>query len=226
VRWIAQLYDWLGKNASVTDPEFPLSPPPSHGTEQLRPGYGSRHPDLDALLSSRTPAAVDRVVWGGDLELEVAAYPKPAPLPSALVTSVRCIVRVGDRIVVCQIPDGPQHVWPGGRREAGEAYRATARREVYEETGWLIDEQDLRALGFLHLRFVLPRPDDHPYPHPDFLQLIYTAPAHQHAADHSTWTDIEGWEQGHSLLTPTELHATGLQAIQRAFLDILPAPGR
>jgi len=184
-----------------------------------RPGYGLPHPELVALVGSRRPAAVDRVVWSGGIELDVAAYPTPVPPPAELITSVRCIVRVGDRFVVCRTPDGP-HILPGGRREPGETYPATARREVYEETGWLIDEPDLQLLGFLHLRFVQPRPDDHPYPHPDFLQLVYTAPAHRHAGgEHTGWADLEGWEQGHDLRTGPELRADGLPATQRAFLD-------
>lgn len=190
-----------------------------------RPGYGIRHPELLALLAGLTPAAEDRVIWTGTLVLDVAAYPSPVPLPlpTALVTSVRCVVRVGGRIVVCDTPDGA-HIWPGGRREPGEAYRATARREVYEETGWLIHEHELRELGFLHYRLVETPPNDHPYPHPDFLQVVYTAAAYDHADTRpADWVDLEGWERRHRLLTPAELYAEGLPPAQRAFLDLVAA---
>jgi len=184
-----------------------------------RPGYGVRHPDLVALLSRMTPVARDRVVWPGRFIVDIAAYPTPTALPDDLVTSVRCIVWVDGRVVLCHAPD-EDHIWPGGRREPGETYEQTARREVYEETGWLIEPGELRPLGFLHYRLLDPVPADHPYPHPDFLQVVYTAAAHDRA-DHrpAEWADLEGWERSHRLLRPDELAAVRLTAVQRAFLD-------
>jgi ADP-ribose pyrophosphatase YjhB (NUDIX family) len=113
------------------------------------------------------------------LVLDVAAYLTPVAPPPDLVVSVCCIVQVDGRVVVCENPN-ETHVVPGGRREPGETFEATARREVHEETGWLVDESDLRLLGFLHFRHTEVLPDDHPYLHPDFLQVIYTAPARTH----------------------------------------------
>jgi 8-oxo-dGTP pyrophosphatase MutT (NUDIX family) len=141
------------------------------------------------------------------------------------VISVRCIVQVGDRVVVCEAPD-VQHVLPGGRRLPGETYQATARREVYEETGWLVDEADLRLLGFLHFRYVDAMPDDHPYPHPDFLQLVYTAPARGREGDGTGWVDLDGWELGHRLHTLADLGRLGLPAVQYAFTDVLAGDPR
>ncbi|MGB3441888.1 MAG: NUDIX domain-containing protein [Actinophytocola sp.] len=185
-----------------------------------RPGFGTRHPGLVDVLSRLTPSARQHIVWPGEIALRVAAYLTPAELPDELITSIRCIVRVGDRVVVCHAPD-EQHIWPGGRREPGETYEQTARREVHEETGWLIDPGDLRPLGFLHLQLTEPRPHDHPYPHPDFLQLVYTAPARHHADHPAGWVDLDGWERGHRLLPPGELATVPLTAVQRAFLDVL-----
>ena len=200
-------------------PEPEVSDPPSPGS---RPGYGIRHPDLIAVLARLTPAAGQRIMWPGEIPLQVSAYPTPTALPDELITSVRCIVRIDNRVVVCQAPD-EQHVWPGGRREPGETYQQTAQREVHEETGWLIDTGDLQPLGFLHFRYIEPQPSDHPYPHPDFLQLVYTAPARDHADQHAaTWTDLAGWEQSHHLLSPRELATVPLTTVQRAFLKILP----
>jgi 8-oxo-dGTP pyrophosphatase MutT (NUDIX family) len=182
-----------------------------------RPGYGSRHPALVDLLATLTPVATDRVQWPGHL-VDVAAYLTPSPPLPDLVVSVRCIVGVDGRVVVCETPNDT-HVMPGGRREPGETFEATARREVHEETGWLVDEPDLRLLGFLHFRFVTAVPDDHPYPHPDFLQLVYTAPARAHAGGRpAEWADTAGWERTHRLLTPGELAGVDLPAVQRAFL--------
>lgn len=64
-----------------------------------------RHPDLVALLASLRPAVTERITWPGDVAVEVAAYPVSTPVPPDLVTSVRCIVRVGERIVVCRSPE-------------------------------------------------------------------------------------------------------------------------
>lgn len=113
------------------------------------------------------------------------------------------------------------HVWPGGRRLPGETYEMTARREVYEETGWLLDEVDLRRLGFLHFRYVDTQPDDHPYPHPDFLQVVYTGRAHRRDGRAADWIDHDGWEQGHRLLTVSDLSGIDLTAVQRVFIDLL-----
>jgi ADP-ribose pyrophosphatase YjhB (NUDIX family) len=177
---------------------------------------------LADLLDRLTPTATQHIVWPGGVAVDVAAYPTPTAVPDELVTSIRCIVRVGDRIVLCHAPDEP-HIWPGGRREPGETYGQTARREVHEETGWLIDPDELLLFGFLHLRLVEPPPPDHPYPHPDFLQLVYTAAAGDHADRHPTgWTDLAGWEERHELLTLPELEAVPLTAVQQAFLAVLP----
>jgi ADP-ribose pyrophosphatase YjhB (NUDIX family) len=194
-------------------------PPP--GRAQRKPGYGLRHPDLVMLLAPPLrPAVTERIVWPGNIVVDVAAYPVPTPLPPDLVTSVRCIVRVGQCIVVCQSPD-MLHVWPGGRRLPGETYEMTARREVHEETGWLIDEADLTLLGFLHFRYVAPQPDDHPYPHPDFLQVVYTGRANSRDGRATDWIDLDGWEQGHRLLALSELGSIELSAVQRAFVNVL-----
>jgi ADP-ribose pyrophosphatase YjhB (NUDIX family) len=179
-------------------------------------------------LASLRPAAEDRIVWPGNIVVDVAAHLTLMPLPADLVTSVRCIVRVGRDIVVCQAPD-MMHVWPGGRRLPGETYEMTARREVYEETGWLIDEADLRMLGFLHFRYVEAQPDDHPYPHPDFLQVVYTGRVKGRDGRAIDWVDVDGWELRHRLLAVCDLSGIELSPVQRAFISLLadgPAPGQ
>jgi len=191
-----------------------------------RPGYGMPHPDVLAVLRSASPVASQRIVWPGGLLLDLAAYHPLLPLPSEFVTSVRCLVQVYDQVIVCETPDGP-HIWPGGRRMPGESYGATARREVHEETGRRIEERLLRPLGFLHYRIVDGRPDHYPYPHPDFLQIVYATRidggdiGDRDLAGGTPWADVEGWEQGYHLHPLRDLDDLQVSAPQRAFLDLL-----
>lgn len=175
------------------------------------------------LLSTLKPAATDRVVWGSGVVLDVAAYPVWTPLPTVLVTSVRCIVRVGGAVVVCRVPGG-LHPWPGGRREPGESYEETARREVYEETGWLLDEGSLRPLGFVHYRHVKTPPADYPYPHPDFLHAVFTGEASRHAGEGGPWTDLDGYEKESALVEVSALETAEFTPVQRAFLRVATQP--
>lgn len=158
-----------------------------------------------SLLEACEPAASGEVAWmGGRLVLKVTAYPRPADLPEELVTSVRCIVRVDDRIVVCENESG-FHIWPGGGRKPGETFADTARREVHEETGWLIDESTIRILGWLHHEHVNPAPEGHPYPHPDFLNPVLSARAPERdGGEAAEWSDIEGYEFASRLVTIDE----------------------
>lgn len=172
----------------------------------IQPGYGHRHPSLEHLLESSPPAAQDHASWGtnGKMPLAVAAHLGSADLPDELITSIRCIVGVGDRIVVCETPNGA-HPWPGGRRQPGESHWQTARREVHEETGWLIEAEPFETVGWIHLRHLRDQAEDWPYPHPDFLQLVYTAETRERdgGADNN-WSDVEGWETSSQLMTLAE----------------------
>lgn len=186
------------------------------------PGYGTRHPALLSLLECIEPSATEELTWPGGIRLIAAAYPVPMTVPLELVTSVRCVVRVDQHVVLCQTPDA-YHIWPGGRRISGESIPETVCREVHEETGWLVNEADLHLLGFLHLRHTQDQGAGHPYPHPDFLQLIYTAPAGKRDnSQGDRWRDLDGWELGHRLVTVENLNSVSLPSIQRAFLAALP----
>ena len=46
---------------------------------------------------------------------------------------------------------------------------------MLEETGWTL--QTLTMLGFMHFHHLSAKPPGHPYPHPDFVQVIYMAEA-------------------------------------------------
>ena len=189
------------------------------------PGFGARHPDLTALLAGREPAATGEVSWlGGAMPLRVSAHTTPADLPEELVTSVRCVVQVGELIVFCENVDGT-HPLPGGRRGPAESYADTAAREVHEETGWRLDRDTLRLLGWLHLEHLAPRRPDDPYPYPDFLQVVFhaTATARDGGPD-VAWTDTDGYEQRSRLVSFAEARAlTSNDPLARVFLDLIRA---
>lgn len=186
----------------------------------MRPGFGHRHAGLLKLLASHAPAAVEQVTWlDGTLPLEVVAYPVTASPPDELVTSVRCIVSVGDCLIACRTPDGV-HVWPGGHRKTRETAKQTACREVHEETGWRLDDQDLQPLGFVHYRHLTPQPADYPYPHPDFINTVYAAVAtSRDVPEDAEWTDLDGWERHSALIAQEGLAELPLSAVQQAFID-------
>ncbi|HUS14673.1 MAG TPA: NUDIX hydrolase [Chloroflexia bacterium] len=136
------------------------------------------HPDLAAFLSARIPVAEEDVSWDtGRLRLHVRCYLGADLPPPAYITSVRAIVLRAADVLVMRNPDAT-HILPGGRREEGETLEATLHREVLEETGWAMS---IRArLGVLHFHHLTPRPPEHSYPYPDFLQVVYGAVATQH----------------------------------------------
>lgn len=188
----------------------------------MRPGYGVRHSAVSALLAESSPVVVAHTNWGdGAMPLRVSAHVEQRPLPDQFVTSIRCIVRVDDAVVICDTPDGADP-WPGGRRDRGESHWATAQREVYEETGWSLCPDEFRMLGWLHLECLSAMPEDHPYPHPDFLQVVYTATAERRATSpEAGWVDLDGWIKSSRLLSVTE--ARGIVTVPCAdpFLDAI-----
>ena len=185
-------------------------------------GWGLRDPALTVLLESSAPAVVEETAWAnGAVPLRITAYTAPADLPEELIVSVRCIVRVGGRVVVCTNRDGQSHPWPGGRREDGETFVDTACREVREETGWILARRSVRPLGWLHFEHLMPQPVDHPWPHPDFLNLVVVANASERVGGiDGGWTDTEGFELSSRTVTIEEALVCG-DALSRAFLGLL-----
>lgn len=131
--------------------------------------------ELEAFLQRYEPQDQEITVWGGgQFPLRVTCYFCEELPPLALVTSVRAIVLQGDQVLVLRNQD-ELHLFPGGRREAGEQLHETLQREILEETGWLI--ATVGVLGVAHFHHLTPKPPDFPYLHPDFLHLIYLAQA-------------------------------------------------
>jgi ADP-ribose pyrophosphatase YjhB (NUDIX family) len=188
-----------------------------------RPGWGSRHPDIADLLRTGQAVATEETAWGVGRQRQIrrAAYVGEFALPEELITSVRCIVQVGDELVVCTNVDGASHPWPGGRREPGETLAETARREVHEETGWLIDIASLRRLGWVHIENLEEMDPELPYPYPDLLQVVFACRADERDGDES-WTDTEGYEAESCLMSLDAAHAAvDGDPLSRVFLDLL-----
>jgi ADP-ribose pyrophosphatase YjhB (NUDIX family) len=193
-----------------------------------RPGFGERHPDLAALLARHKPTATGETSWmGGAMPLRVSAYTTPIGLPDELVSSVRCLVQVGDLVVFCENADGT-HPWPGGRRHPGETYADTAVREVHEETGWSLDRGSLWPLGWLHLEHLAPRRPNDPYPYPDLLQVVLHGTATDRDGDPNvSWADTDGYERHARLVTIDEAReTTSTDLLAPIFLDLLPRSGQ
>jgi hypothetical protein len=151
----------------------------SVGVSGGEPGYV--HPELAAVVAAEgRPAAEHETAWlDGAMPLRVSAYvgAEHTPrLPLELISSIRCIVRVGDKYLFCENKSS-RHPWPGGRRNAGESFAETAAREVHEETGWLLIQDSLRPLGWLRLRHLGPEPEGNEGQYPDFLQLVFVGEA-------------------------------------------------
>lgn len=179
-------------------------------------------PRLAALLASCVPAGTTTIAWlSGAMPLAVAAYTSPASLPDDLITSIRCVTTVGERVLLCTNADG-SHPWPGGRREPGESHADTAVREVHEETGWRLDPASLRPLGWLHLRHLAPRRPDDPFPYPDFLQMVYSGAATgRDVAEDAPWQDTDRYELSCRVVNLADARANAGPLLAHLFLDLL-----
>ncbi len=146
-------------------------------------------PDLAVFLARHTLLTEELAVWGaGTLPLRITAYLGSESPPLPYITSVRSLVFRDDALLVLRNRDGA-HVLPGGRREAGGTLEETLRRGVLEETGWTVHAPTM--LGFMHFHHLSPRPPGHPYPHPDFVQVVYMAEGQRYAPDARVPDDYE-----------------------------------
>ena len=134
--------------------------------------------EIRSFLTGKTPFREMETRWAeGTLPLRIRYFRSIEHPPEPYVTSVRCLVFQDDSVLVVGNREGG-HILPGGRREAGETYEQTLRREVIEETGWTIEP--ISRLGFIHLEHLGPKPPGYRFPYPQFFQIVYTARATRH----------------------------------------------
>jgi NUDIX domain len=187
------------------------------------------HPALAAVVAGAgRPAAEHETAWlDGAMPLRVSAYigaESASRLPLELISSIRCIVRVGEKYLLCQNKSSV-HPWPGGRRIAGESFAETAAREVHEETGWLLVQDSLRQLGWLRLRHLGPEPEGNQGQYPDFLQLVFVGEATERdggLSPDAAWDDVDGYELASSLVALEEaIERTSVDMHAPVFLELL-----
>lgn len=123
-----------------------------------------------AVDASRYPALAAERYWPwGRQHVEFRLLDD---VPDALVASVNLVPFEADRIVLAHV-DGGSWELPGGTREPGEAIDETARRELLEEAGAVLDT--FAPFGGWFCR----SEDEQPYrphlPHPEFWRLVAIA---------------------------------------------------
>lgn len=151
--------------------------------------------------------------WPNGFDLDVASYLHDEPPPAEYVTSIRTVLVTAQGIAVLHNADG-SHMLPGGRREEGESFAETLRREVLEETGCTIKDSVL--IGFIHVRILSPRPEAYAYPYPDLFQVVFASEGDSVVEASS---DPDGWEERVEFLSPDELDARPMAGFEKGFLE-------
>jgi 8-oxo-dGTP pyrophosphatase MutT (NUDIX family) len=139
-----------------------------------QPGRATGSASL-AECVERSILLTDQAIRWGEMGLRMRYFVGTHQPPLDLVTSVRAVLFRGSDVMVMTNVEGGFHVNPGGRREPGESVDGTLERELLEETGWTIRRP--KFMGFIHFLHLSPRPAAYPYPHPEFLQLLFVAEA-------------------------------------------------
>jgi 8-oxo-dGTP pyrophosphatase MutT (NUDIX family) len=169
---------------------------------------------LGGLTAAGPPFSV---AWGrGRHQLNEQIYATTAEPPDHLISSVRAVVFRRGAVMVLRDPAG-DHIIPGGRREPGESQMQTLVREIAEETGWRF--VNAKRFGFLHFRHLSPKPDNYPYPYPDFFQTLYVVEATDHDRRRIQRDD---WET-HSRMTSIARALASLGEEQPAILRLAVA---
>lgn len=92
--------------------------------------------------------------------------------PPELTTSAFILAFKDDRLLMSKLASRGWDI-PGGHVDVGEAPRETARRELYEETGAIVDRVQVLGYDKFIIHGTVPKPCR--YPHPISYQLFYWA---------------------------------------------------
>ena len=168
--------------------------------------------DLAEFLGPLTPFAEEMVIWTtGTMRLECYLTGRTPPL--RYVTSARAIVTDGDRVLVVYDPTG-RHIMPGGRLEPGETPEHALRREILEETGWSL--ASFHPIGILHYTHTEAVPEGWSFPHPDFLQIVYSGSPGEYRPE---LKQEDEFVLGSEFVPIAEARRLPLNAGQRVFLS-------
>lgn len=170
--------------------------------------------ELADFLAAYQPLCIEQETWG-ELPLKVSSYAVRGIPPLNSISSVRCVVRQGDQVLVLHNEDGGWHVLPGGRREHGETLLETLHREILEETGWTVVNPQM--IGAIHFQHLAPKPDNYPFPYPEFMQIVYRG----EAAAYDVYGKIpDDYEQSAEFRPVTEIETLPLTLRDRFFLKL------
>lgn len=157
------------------------------------------------FLAGKKPFHEAEDAWAdGDMPLRLRYFRSDEQPPEEYITSVRCLLFQDDSVLVVSNREG-RHILPGGRREAGETFEQTLRREVAEETGWSIDS--ISRLGFIHLQHLDPKPPGYRFPHPHFFQVVCVAHASTPVPE---WVRDDDYEEAVAFVPIGKLHRLGM----------------
>lgn len=169
--------------------------------------------DIQAFLVGKRPFHETEALWAnGTMPLRVRYFCSDEQPPELFVTSVRCLVLQSDSALVLRNRKG-NHILPGGRREEGESFEQTLRREVAEETGWTLES--VSCLGFIHLEHLKPKPPGFQFPYPHFFQIVYTAYAFIHVPDLMCDDD---YEEEATFVPISELDGLGISEAELGYV--------
>ena len=151
--------------------------------------------------------------------------------PTARVGARVLLINSDDEVLLIHArdPDVPDHRWwelPGGGQDPGEKLEDTARREIAEETGLVLDEIG-RKLWIRESRFTYRGRQHHRLDHVYLARIDRTTPrtATRHSANERTglierrWWPVEQLQLCRDKLLPDVLPALLRQVLTNQFPD-------
>ena len=169
--------------------------------------------ELATFLEGLSPVVSEDVVWDDRMRLHVSVYLSEIP-PQRYVTSARAVVLRNGGVLVAQDQDTLRHILPGGRLKENEIPETALRREIGEESGWMVDR--IKLLGFMRFSHLDPKQPDYHYPYPDFVQLVYAAEA---IAYHPDLIAEDDYVIGMQFMPVSVVRRMALTPKERMFLD-------